>query len=61
MNNTSFSSRIAAFGLALSVTVAMLVAVASLAHVEPAQTMAVADANVGRINAAISHTMRSGL
>ena len=47
MNNATISSRIAAFGLALSVTIAVLMSVAGLAHVEPAQTIAVASTAVG--------------
>ena len=43
----SVASRIAAFGLALSVTVAVLMSVAGLAQVEPVQQMAVAAARVG--------------
>ena len=43
----SVSSRLAALGLALSVTVAVLMSVAGLAHVEPAQQMAVAATPVG--------------
>ena len=40
--NLSVKTRIAAFGMALSVTLAVLVSVAALAHVEPAQHMAAA-------------------
>ena len=38
--NLSIQSRVAAFDLALSMTLAVLVSVAGLAHVEPVQTLA---------------------
>ena len=47
MNNASLASRIAAFGLALCVTLAVLMSVAGLAHVEPPQQVAVTGATVG--------------